>query len=146
MISYCFYIVFAKNRYFNVYLKMEKIFIKIQNSFSKYVEGLLTPYLFSFEILHHGGKLENRSFRKKLTPNLTGSAGSNSGFHTSIDDPCVTHETVVGHDIVTGIVIDEISFLRTHGPAGNHRGSRRSCTAGAVILFGMSDQTFCVHP
>jgi lysozyme family protein len=44
---------------------MEKIFIKIQNSFSKYVEGLLTPYLFSFEILHPGGKLGNRSFRKE---------------------------------------------------------------------------------
>jgi len=44
---------------------MEKIFIIIQNSFSKYVEGLLTPYLFSFEILHLGGKLENRSFRKE---------------------------------------------------------------------------------
>jgi hypothetical protein len=43
---------------------MEKIFIKIQNSFSKYVEGLLTPYLFSLEILHPGGKLENHSFRK----------------------------------------------------------------------------------
>jgi hypothetical protein len=43
---------------------MEKIFIKIQNSFSKYVKGLLTPYLFSFEILHPGGKLENHSFRK----------------------------------------------------------------------------------
>jgi len=46
---------------------MEKIFIKIQNSFSKYVEGLLTPYLFSFEILHPGGKLKNRSFRKEVT-------------------------------------------------------------------------------
>jgi len=44
---------------------MEKIFIKIQNSFSKYVEGLFTPYLFSFEILHPGGKLGNHSFRKK---------------------------------------------------------------------------------
>jgi len=44
---------------------MEKIFIIIQNSFSKYVEGFLTPYFFSFEILHLGGKLENRSFRKE---------------------------------------------------------------------------------
>jgi len=53
---------------------MEKIFIKIQNSFSKYVEGLLTPYLFSFEILHPGGKLGNHSFRKKvwgLVPQIT---------------------------------------------------------------------------
>jgi cell division protein FtsL len=43
IISYCFYVVFAKIRYFNVNLKIEKIFIKIQNSFLKYVEGLLTP-------------------------------------------------------------------------------------------------------
>jgi hypothetical protein len=38
-----FLFVFSKIRYFNGNLKMEKIFIKIQNSFSKYVEGLLTP-------------------------------------------------------------------------------------------------------
>jgi cell division protein FtsL len=43
IITYCFYIVFSKIRYFNVNLKMEKIFIKIQNSFPKYVEGLLIP-------------------------------------------------------------------------------------------------------
>jgi len=57
--------LFYKKYLFTVYLKMEKIFIKIQNSFSKYVEGLFTPYLFSFEILHPGGKLGNHSFRKK---------------------------------------------------------------------------------
>jgi len=101
---------------------------------------------FSVEMSYRRVGTEKQHFRKELTPNLTGSAGSNSGFHTLIHDPCITHKTLIGHDVVTGIIIDEISLLRAHGPAGSHRGSRRSCTAGAVILFGMSDQTLCVHP
>ncbi len=43
-ISYCFYIIFLIIKYFNVNLKIEEIFIKIQNSFPKYVERVLTPY------------------------------------------------------------------------------------------------------
>ncbi len=67
---------------------MEKIFIIIQNSFSKYVEELLTPYLFSGEILHLGGKLENRSFRKQH----------------SITDPLITLK--IGSQTRPGLALD----------------------------------------
>ena len=46
LISYCFYIVCVKIGYLNVNLKVEKIFIKIRNSFPKHVERLITPIHF----------------------------------------------------------------------------------------------------
>src|SRR4030042_6814634 len=78
--------------------------------------------------------------------NLTVSAGPNPNFNTLIDDSCITDETIIGHDVITGVVIEKYPFLRSHGFAGSHGRDSRSSTAGAVILQGMLQETSCIHP
>ena len=50
-------------------------------------------------------------FRKNSTPDLIESAGSNSDFHTLIQDSCIPDKTIVGHDIVACIVIEKYPFF-----------------------------------
>jgi hypothetical protein len=65
MISYCFHIVFTKIRYFNVNLKMEKIFIKIQNSFQNMWKDSLLLIYFHLEYCLLEGNLKIALSRKK---------------------------------------------------------------------------------
>jgi hypothetical protein len=68
IITYCLYIVFTKVGYFNINLKSEKIFIKIQNSFSKYVKRslLLIEFHLKYCILEENAKITISGKKRQL--------------------------------------------------------------------------------
>ena len=54
---------------------------------------------------------DSNALGKKSTPDLTVSVSSNPEARRLIQNPCIPHKTIVRHNIVTRVVVEEDSFI-----------------------------------